>query len=303
MAADAFIRIAQLFLIVILGFLLKLTGYADERDARRLVKITTATFLPALIFSVIYSSEFRAEYLFVPVTGFATMIIMLFVAWLFVPLAGVRERRRRMPFVVASSAGNTGYLGYPVCLSLFGERGLAIAVMYDIFATVIYALTVAAYLIASSTGEKLTPRQIAGSVLKFIPVYAALLALLVKPVHLPVIFLEANEFLGSAAIPVILLALGLSLQPVVNFNYIRAALFSVSLKQVVSPVIAGVIASLFLTGLPWKIAVIESAMPSMTMTYILSGRYNADFRFASFLVITSTLLSSVTIPLVVSIIS
>lgn len=303
MAAEAFIRIAQLFIIVILGFLLKITGYADERDARRLVKLTTATFLPALIFSVIYSSDFEKEYLFVPVTGLITMFVMLLLAIAFVPLAGVRKRTRKMPFIVAASAGNTGYLGYPVCLSLYGEKGLAIAVMYDIFATVIYALTVAAYLIASSAGERLSPRQIIASVLRFIPVYAALLALVLKPVKLPAFFLEANEFLGTAAIPVILLALGLSLQPEVNFSYLRAALFSVGLKQLLSPVIASAVASLFLSGLPWKIAVIEAAMPSMTMTYILSERYNADFRFASFLVITSTMLSSLTIPLVVNLIS
>lgn len=303
MGYQALIQVGQLFLIVVLGFFLRTVGYASEDDARKLIKITTASFLPALIFKVIYTSNFPGGAVAIPFLALGLMLFLLGISFIVVKLLGIKDKKVYLPFVVAASAGNTGYLGYPVTLSLFGDKGLALAVVYDIFATVIFALAIATPLIASASGKSLSPKELFISTIKFIPLHAAILGFLLKPVSLPVVIVDTVSFMGDAAIPLILLAIGLSLRPMVKKTYLQIAVIAVVIKLVVSPLVMSEVSKLFISGLEWKIAVIEASMPSMTLTYVLSERYNADFRLASFLVIFTTGLSIITIPVVSYLIS
>ena len=43
--------------------------------------------------------------------------------------------------MLVAALGNTGYLGYPIATTLFGDAGLVRAVFYDVFGTVGVLLT------------------------------------------------------------------------------------------------------------------------------------------------------------------
>ncbi len=302
MSVETASKILQLFILIGLGFLLKKLRVLHEADAPRVVTLNTYTFLPALIFYVIYTSNFKNEYIGVPLSGFAVMLVMTVISGLFAFISGFRDKKFAMPFVVASSAGNTGYIGYPVCLALFGQEGLTIAVAYDIFATVFYALIIAAALISYGSGKMASLKQLFYSLLTFPPTIAAILGLAVKGIQVPGFLLETLEFASSAAIPLTLVSLGIAIREKVNFHYFKYVFPALILKLGVSPLIAWVVASWFLTGLPLKIAVIQASMPSLMLTYILSERYGTAPEFASFLVFASTLTGIITIPIVVSLV-
>jgi hypothetical protein len=304
LVAEAFEKLIVLFLIIASGYTLKKLKVFSESDASNLVKINTYTFLPALIFHVIYTSDFRQEDALLPLFGMLIMLMMTVLSLLFGRfILKVREKRFLMPFVVASSAGNTGYIGYPVCLALYGIRGLKLAVAYDIFATVFYALIIAAGLISYGAGKAESIKNLVFSVLKFPPTIAAILAMLLKSFTLPGVMLDTLEFASQAAIPLTLLALGISLVDMINFDYLRFAISVIILKLAVAPLLGGLLAPWMLEGLARKVAIIQTGMPSLMLTYILSVRYRTEPEFASFLVFTSTLTSIVTIPVIVSLIS
>jgi predicted permease len=299
MVAIAFSKINQLFLIVLAGFALKKARLITSDDGRKLVLLNTYTFLPALIFKVIYHSRFMLEYVFIPIIGLLLMLVMTVIAFIIGWFIGLREKKYLMPFVVASSAGNTGYVGYPVCQALFGEKGLALAVAYDIFATVFYALIVAALLISYGAGKTEKISKLVASIFTFPPTIAAIAALILKPFPLPQLILQALDFASQAAIPLTLVALGISLEGIVNFNYLKQLLVSVTLKLGVSPTIAALIVPWFLKGMAAKITIIQTGMPALMLTYILSVRYDTEPEYASFLVFFSTFLSIFTLPVLI----
>jgi|GEM_PF-2433021 len=299
MVSVAFSKIIQLFLLVIAGYTLKRTGILTNDDARKLILLNTYTFLPALIFKVIYNSEFQRQYILVPVLGILIMlsmsVISLIVGW----MIGIRDKKYLMPFVVASSAGNTGYVGYPVCQAVFGEKGLTLAVTYDIFGTVFYALIIAALLISYGAGKPEKLSKLIASIFTFPPTIAAVAALSLKPFKLPIFFLQTVDFAAQAAIPLTLVALGMSLQEVVNFSYLKHLTAAIFLKLGLSPLIAFLVVPWFLDGLAAKVTIVQAGMPALVLTYILSVRYNTEPEYASFVVFFSTFLSIFTLPLLV----
>lgn len=301
MVKEAFEKLLVLFIIVASGYLLKKFRVVDEDDATLLIKVNTYTFLPALIFTVIYSSDFKIEHALIPAIGLSVMLVMTLISYIYGKfILKISENRFLMPFVVASSGGNTGYVGYPVCLALFGEKGLQLAVAFDIFATVLYALVIAAGLISYGAQKAENIKKLVLSVIKFPPTIAAVLALILKNIGLPLVLTNTLSFASQAAIPLTLLALGISLRDVVNIRYFKYAASTAILKLVLSPILGWVVAGWFLEGLPFKITVIQTGMPSLMLTYILSVRYETEPEFASFLVFSSTLLSIATIPVIVN---
>lgn len=303
MVGLAFSKIIQLFLLVLAGFTLKRSGLLTNEDARKLVLLNTYTFLPALIFKVIYNSEFQRHYIFVPVIGILIMLFMSLVSLIAGWLIGIRDKKYLMPFIVASSAGNTGYVGYPVCQAVFGEKGLTLAVTYDIFGTVFYALIIAALLISYGAGKTEKLSRLVASIFTFPPTIAAIAALFLRPFKLPGLFLQTVDFASQAAIPLTLVALGMSLQGVVNFSYLKHLAASVFLKLGLSPLIALMVVPWFLEGLAAKVTIVQAGMPALMLTYILSVRYDTEPEYASFLVFFSTFLSIFTLPLLVNLIS
>lgn len=302
MAGIAFLKVLQLFILIFVGFLLKQLRLFDETDARKIVSLNTYTFLPALIFYVIYTSEFQKGFALIPLIGLSIMAIMTVLSLVVGLLAGIREKKLLMPFVVASASGNTGYIGYPVALALFGTSGLAVAVTYDIFATVFYALVFAALLISYGAGKTESFTKLVVSVFTFPPTIAAILGLLFKSLSVPGFILDFLQFSSQAAIPLTLVALGMSLKPMGNIYYFRYLLFSVILKLVISPLIALGLANWFLDGIAAKVTVLQAGMPALMLTYILSVRYDTEPEYASFLVFFSTLTSMLTIPLLMSVV-
>lgn len=297
MVTTAFTKLLQLFLLILAGFTLKKSGILNEEDARKIITLNTYSFLPALIFNVIYTSDFKRDFVVVPLVGLLIIFIMNLISFFVGYISGIREKRYLMPFIVASSAGNTGYIGYPVSLALFGKQGLSLAVTFDVFATVFYALLFAALLISYGGGKTESFSELLKSVITFPPTIAALLAVLLRPVRIPLFIHETLEFVSQAAIPLTLVALGISLVQIVRFDYLKHLALSVTLKLLISPLIAYLVVPWFLDGLPAKITILQSGMPALMLTYILSIRYQTDPDFASFIVFFSTLLSIITIPL------
>ena len=109
-----------------------------------------------------------------------------------------------------------------------------------------------------------------------------------------------TRLLGDITIPLMLLTLGLSLQRMKVFNPGRAALLSVA--RIGMGFGAGVLVAglMGLTETARGVFILQCSMPVAVFNYLLAERYNRNPKETAELIIVSTILSIITIPLVLS---
>ncbi len=188
---------------------------------------------------------------------------------------------------------NTGNMGVPICLFAYGTQGLGVA---SAVASVII-------LFHFTLGVFLAKKKFSFDILiKSPPVYAIIISVffLYFKIKTP-IFLENTTFLLTyATIFLVLMSLGIALT---RFKFSLKNSIIMSLCRVLlGPIIAYTIIYNFkLSGLAAGVLLIQSAMPSAILNYLVGSMYSPKKvvdNIASTIVI-STLMSFITIPIVV----
>ncbi|MDC3062275.1 AEC family transporter [Candidatus Pelagibacter sp.] len=188
---------------------------------------------------------------------------------------------------------NTGNMGVPICLFAYGTQGLGVA---SAVASVII-------LFHFTLGVFLAKKKFSFNILvKSPPVYAIIISVifLYFKVNTP-IFLENTTFLLTyATIFLVLMSLGIALT---RFKFSLKNSIIMSLCRVLlGPIIAYIIIHYFkLSGLAAGVLLIQSAMPSAILNYLVGSMYSPKIvvdSIASTIVI-STLMSFISIPVVV----
>ena len=188
---------------------------------------------------------------------------------------------------------NTGNMGVPICLFAYGTQGLGVA---SAVASVII-------LFHFTLGVFLAKKKFSFNILvKSPPVYAIIISVifLYFEVNTP-IFLENTTFLLTyATIFLVLMSLGIALT---RFKFSLKNSIIMSLCRVLlGPIIAYIIIHYFkLSGLAAGVLLIQSAMPSAILNYLVGSMYSPKKvvdSIASTIVI-STLMSFISIPVVV----
>ena len=188
---------------------------------------------------------------------------------------------------------NTGNMGVPICLFAYGTQGLGVA---SAVASVII-------LFHFTLGVFLAQKKFSFDILiKSPPVYAIIISVifLYFKINTP-IFLENTTFLLTyATIFLVLMSLGIALT---RFKFSLKNSIIMSLCRVLlGPIIAYMIIHYFkLSGLAAGVLLIQSAMPSAILNYLVGSMYSPKKvvdSIASTIVI-STLMSFISIPVVV----
>jgi hypothetical protein len=197
---------------------------------------------------------------------------------------------------------NSGFLGYPVVLGVFGGDGLLRAIFYDMGSMILFI----AFGIFFSVIFTKKYSSILKKALLFPPLWAVALGLLLNFINLDIGFLLSNTltYLSGAAIPLIMISLGLSIE----FKGIKEnieAVFSVSIiKLLTAPLLAFLILSIVgLGGLERQVTIIEAAMPSAMLSLVLAITYDLDIKTTAACIFATTVLSLATIPLILVLLS
>jgi len=196
-------------------------------------------------------------------------------------------------FVPALAIGNTGNLGLPVCLFAFGQEGLGLAI---------------AVFVATSIGQfTMTPMLQSGQspwkTLVTTPViYGAVIgtSLLLTGYELPDWVARTINLLGGLLIPLMLLALGNTLGSL-KVARLPFASFWGLVRLGTGLVIAVLIAEILgLEGVPRGVLILQGAMPAAVTNYLFAARYDRAPDDVAGIVLMSTLISVLTLPLVVA---
>ncbi len=188
---------------------------------------------------------------------------------------------------------NTGNMGIPICLFAYGTDGLGIA---SAVASVII-------LFHFTLGIFLAKKKFSlDVVIKSLPVYAIIISVLFLffKIQTP-LFLENTTFLLTyATIFLVLMSLGIALTKL-KFSLKDSILLSLC-RIILGPIIAFIIIYYFnLSGFAAGVLLIQSAMPSAILNYLVGSMYSPKKIVDSIAstIVLSTIMSFFTIPIVV----
>jgi predicted permease len=288
--------ILPIFVVIGLGW-----GFARKThpDIRILSKLTFYVLSPSLVFSSLVKSNVEGG----EVLQIAAFVICLTILMGTLAFGASRlmhfDARQAAGFVLAVTFVNAGNYGLGVNRLAFGADAEARAVIYFVSSSVlVYTVGV---LIATGFkgGWRGTLKQLAG-----LPhIYVLLVVLLIRATgwQVPEPILEGINFPAQAAIPLMLLLLGIQLSGTSVGQYRRPALVGSALSLLVAPLAAfGLAGLLGLIGPTRQAAILEASMPAAVINTLIATEFNAEPKLVTGTVVISTLLSPITLTIVIA---
>jgi malonate transporter len=203
---------------------------------------------------------------------------------------------------------NTGFMGIPLCLLVFGPDSLPAAVIATLFTACVLFLS-AIVIIEADLQAGVSPLGTARKVLLSLvrnPLFLAPIAGLsvgLLGLAMPMPLARFAELLGGAASPCALVCIGLFLaQEQVVLEDVRSIAVLVVLKLVVQPAITALLV-LFVFDVPplWaKAAILLSALPIGSGPFTIAKLYGLQARVTSAAILVSHIVSVLTVSALVA---
>lgn len=269
-------------------------GKTLDVNPRPLGRVVFYIFSPILIFNLITSSQLPPGKIVI-MMGFAASLMLITAGLAFIAGKLFRlERSILIAVVLTTLTGNNGNYGLPVIAFAFGQEALAYASIY--FVTSVILINSLGVFLASL--GKMTIKGALLGLLKIPSIYAIILAIVVVRTGFTLPFPLQNTITlaSGAAVPCMLILLGLELQRAEWTRNFRALSIPVFLRLIAGPVIALGLAAIF--GLPTparQAGITEAGMPSAVMTTVVASEYDLQPSLVTAIVFITTILSPLTI--------
>lgn len=279
---------APVFLLAAVGFVWVKLGY--EYRVEFVTRLAMTLSVPCLIFVALMKTE-------IDPAALAALSLASLVAYSLVAigcLVVVKVMRlKTQTFLAPLVFGNTGNLGLPLALFAFGDVGLGYAVV--VFAVMaILSFTIGIWVVSGG-----------GSLVRVIkePLVAATLLgglFLWQGWETPEFLTNALDLIGQMAIPIMLITLGVAVARLETKSLGLAFVLSV-IKVAICVGAAWCAATWFaLEPVAAAVLIMQVATPVAVTSYLLAEKYGADAQPVAGLVVTSTLLSVITLPLILA---
>jgi malate permease and related proteins len=203
-------------------------------------------------------------------------------------------RSEAMAFLLVVMFSNGGNYGLPVVSFAFGEEALSYGTVFFLTGSVL-TNTVGAFLAAAG---RRSVRTAMTSVLRIPALYgiAAAMLVLATGAAMPAALLRPISMLSDAALPLMILVLGMQLERAGRPSRPALVAAAVCASLLVAPLVALGLTSVFgVTGAARQAVVVLSSMPVAVATTILALEFDASPDFVTGAVFLSTILSPLTL--------
>ena len=285
-------------LIIVIGYL---AGKYLELDQSTLSRLSIYVLSPALVINSLYRNEISSDDVVMLLSGFTIITIALYIFVFFLgrltPVAVTNDDRKSLFSVILCP--NNGNMGLSVVAFALGDAGLARAIIYLIGSSIFLFGVLPAILNGKGIrqGLKLTSK---------LPLFWAILfglTLHLTDIKLPYNLDKSIEWLGMSAIPMALIILGMQLRKTKLDLSLREVGLSI-LKLTIPPTIAfGVATALGLEGLDKQVLILQTCMPTAVTTLIITKEFGGNDNMVAKTIIISTLMSFITIPIVIGLVT
>jgi predicted permease len=293
-----------LYRVLMPVFIIIGAGYFTQRllefDLTGFTKIIFYLLIPSLIFSRLYKTELPMKSLGLVFLFASSVIVISGLFTLPVSLARGYRSSMRIAFALSVMFCNSGNYGLPVIELVFGRDPVATSLQVLVLtAQNILTFTLGVFLVAKGNSSY---REALKRTVRFPSVYAILLAIACRILHIPIwepLWIPI-ETMASALVPVALLTLGMQLARIRLTRRIADVLLSALCRLLLGPAIAlGLIFIFGYRGLVAQALLISSSMPTAVNTALLAFEMDNEPKFASQAVLFSTLLSIGTVSLTI----
>lgn len=294
MAFDAF---ALILAMLALGMVFARLRVFPDNAADVLNRVVLYVCLPAAVLTYVPRLQLDLSLLGIMLTPWLLMLLTLALVSLATRLFKF-ERQVHAVLLLCVALCNSSFIGYPMVRALLGDHALPYAVVYDQFGTFVLLSTFGLYVLARYSGD--TPPS-AGQILRriamFPPLWALVFALLVMPAEPPRWIASALKNLADAMLPLVMLAVGLTIQLRLSRAELTPLGVGLLLKLLVLPAAALPLSWAFgLQGEMLRVNVLETAMPTMITAVALAISHRLAPRLAAAMVGYGIVLSLVTLP-------
>ena len=280
---------APVFALAVIGYVWVRMGH--EYNVEFVTRLAMTLSVPCLIFtSLMKTNVDPAALTALSVGAVVAYGVLTIVAFAMAKLMRLEIRTYLAPIIF----GNTGNLGLPLAMFAFGEEGLGYAVV--VFAIMaIWSFTFGIWLV--SGGGSLT------KVIKEPLVAATILGgiFLWQGWETPRVITNTLSLIGQMAIPLMLITLGVAVARLTPGRIGQAVLISVLKLAICVGVAWGVGIWLDLGPIALAVLVLQVSTPVAVTSYLLATKYGADSDAVAGLVVVSTLLSVLAIPILLAV--
>ncbi|MCR9174833.1 MAG: AEC family transporter [Alphaproteobacteria bacterium] len=269
-----------------LGYVWAKTGRSFDSETVTSLVVSIGT--PCLVFDTLTRLDLTIQSFGVMAGATATAIGIFGAIALIYLWAAKLDRQTYLPALMFPNCGN---MGLPVCLFAFGESGLALAISY--FATMIVLQFTVGVAIAAG---RVSFRMVLTSPMVY--AVAAALVMITFDLNLPKPVAETIHLLGGFTIPIMLMALGVSLAKL-RISSIGDSLAVGASRLALGFGVGTAVAWMFgLDPMQAGVLIVQCSMPIAVFSYLFALRYGRSPESLAGAVVLSTLLAFVFLPVV-----
>ena len=285
-------------IMILLGVFLREINFLDQSGRDLLSKIVLYIALPAMIFINLKDATISPDMVWLPVLGIITSCALLVIAYLYCKVRHY-SKRKTWTIMLAASLMNTGFIGFPVNLGVFGNIGFLHAIFYDLSTS---ALVVAYGIVLAREfgGDR---REVLKKAVSFIPIWAVIFGLLFNAFNIHLIYVAESilDYFAQATIPLIMLSIGLSLDFRNIKGYFTDSIAVAVMKLALAPAIIFLLLSFFkISGMAFNVAIIEAGMSTAGNALVLAIEYGLDVDLMGSVIFTNLVLSVFSLAVIIS---
>ena len=300
-------NLISLFSILAVGYVAARSGVLGENASAVFSSLLLKITLPCTIFISLVQKEYDPAFihdsLIIIVAGLIIFPGLMFISRYVSAILGVPKDCRGV-WAFASAFSNSGFMGFPIALALFGPEGLALSVVLNIsFNIGIYTVGILELLRDNPghEGKKINFKQIIFSGINIATVLSMIFYF--GQIPLPQSIATPISYISGITTPLSMMIIGIVLAHSHGREVFtdKHAWSCTLMSLIVYPVALSLLLKVFpLSSNPLVAAVLILivAMPAASVTLVLCETYHGNIHFAAKTMFIQNLLSIVTIPLI-----
>ncbi|MCF6515289.1 AEC family transporter [Lactobacillus sp. S2-2] len=326
---DAFITslssVGEIVLVIALGYWLRKSGKLADTFKGNISFLIMNVALPVSIFMSVITKLDRGKIVSLSsglLYTFLSFLLGYVVAILLIYVFKIRKGRRGT-FINMFVNANTIFIGMPLNLALFGKEAVPYFLIYYLMNTISTWAIGIFFISADDPTKEKGSKDSAGFNWKKLlpaPLIGFIVALVWIAFNIPTTFIESDKFpmlgktfemVGSLVTPLSLIYIGIILADagLKSIHFDRDSVLALLGRFVIAPALMIGILVLFANGgagvpsIEASTFIIQAAAPGLAVLPMLVGRSNGDVDYANNVVITSTVLFVIVVPILMQVIN
>jgi malate permease and related proteins len=296
--------VLPVFTVAGAGFGLRRLEWLTEEADKSMLKLLINLLVPCLIFDSVLGNKALTHLgtvILAPVVGFGTVALGVFICWLLRGAAGLTDKSRHGTFAFVTGIYNYGYVPLPLVYLLFKDSPDMVGLLLVHNVGVEIAMWTLGLMLLSGVSIKAGWRKLINAPISMILI--SLVLNLAGAEHwMPKFIIQTAHMLGQCAIPIGILLVGATIADQLPEFHAekgwRVMAASSFLRLAILPVLFVLLAKYLPCSVELKrIIVIQGAMPAAVFPIIMARHYGGHAPTALRIVIGTTVLGLVTIPL------